>query len=72
VPGPLFNRMMVNPKAQREQAEHKARPFFLFLINISDFCAPKGYLLRECHAVEWGQQRTAMLSGPAYPENASY
>jgi hypothetical protein len=42
--GPLLNRMIVNPDPQREEAEHKARSFFLFLflIDIGDFCALKG------------------------------
>ena len=31
-----------NPEAPIEKAEHEARPFFLFLINTGDFCAPKG------------------------------
>ena len=40
--GPLSNRMMVNPEARKEEAEHKVRPFLLFLLALGDFCAPKG------------------------------
>ncbi|MFC2016079.1 tetratricopeptide repeat protein [Chloroflexota bacterium] len=34
--------LLVIPEAQGEQAEHNARLFFVFLIGLGDFCAPKG------------------------------
>jgi hypothetical protein len=36
VPGSLLKLVVVNPEAQREDAEHKARPFFLFRIAFGD------------------------------------
>jgi hypothetical protein len=38
----LFNRMMVNPEAQREEADHKTLLFFLLLLISDVFCASKG------------------------------
>jgi|GEM_PF-6658800 len=40
--GPLFKPVVVNSEVQREEAEYNTRPFFLFLIENNDFCAPKG------------------------------